>query len=188
MKSHRIIDWPYVIGLLLLPVFIAGIYLLIAWILAWTRYDPAYFSEDYRKRYSSPNDLLVDLETAIRDGDGELLAEVQGTRPAPGKLEKLSDVRFLIYWDGDQKYSNYLFMDMKNFHRYMQHVRLVNGRYVRVPDGAFYLADSGQWKTTFGPLAVIWWLLVILFTLGVWIYRSMAAYRQKMFGKPPGVV
>ena len=187
MKTRKLIDWPYVIGLLLLPIVLVGIFLLVAWILSVTRYDPAFFSDAYQERYAFPNPLLTDLENSLRDGDGALLAELQGTRQIPSNPEKLANLRFLIFWDTHGKYTDYLFMDMKNYHRYLQHLRIVNGRYVRVPDGAYYLADSGRWKTTFGPLAVVYWLLVILFTLGVWIYRSMSAYREKVFGKPPGV-
>ena len=188
MKTQRMIDWPYAIGLLFLPGMILATFLIIAWVIGSVQYDPAYFTDEYVKRYAAPSPLLTDLEIALRNGDGALIAQLQGARQIPSDLERLSDVRFLIYWDGDEKYTDYLFMDMKNYHRYLQHLRFVNGRYVRVPDGVYYLADSGRWKTTFGPLAVVWWLLVILFTLGVWIYRSMAAYRQKVFGKPPGVV
>lgn len=188
MKPQKLIDWPYVIGLLLLPVAIAGIFLLVGWIIGQTRYDPAYFTEEMQKRYATPNLLLEDLENAIRNGDGSLMAQAQASRQVPNNLEKLPKVRFLIYWDGDKKYSDYLFMDMRTYQRYMQHLRLVKGRYVRVPDGIFYLADSGHWLSAFGPLAVLWWLLVILFTLGMWIYRSMSVYRNKTFGKPPGTV
>jgi len=187
MKTRKMIDWPYVIGLLLLPVILVGFFLLVAWIMDLTRYNPAFFSEDYRERYAVPSPLLEDLETALRNGDGALLAELQGTRQVPSNQEKLSNVRFLIFWETHGKYTDYLFMDMKNYHRYLQHLRIVEGRYVLIPDGAYYLADSGRWKFTFGPLALVYWLLVILFTLGIWIYRSMSAYREKVYGKPPGV-
>ena len=187
MKTRKLIDLPYVIGLLFLPVVLAGIFLLIAWLIGLTRYNPAFFSEKYQERYAVPSPLLTDLENALHSGDGALMAELQGTRQKPSNLEKLPSVRFLIFWDKHGKYTDYLYMDMKNYHRYLQHLRVVDGRYVRIPDGIYYLADSGRWKTSFGPLAVMYWLLVILFTLGVWIYRSMSAYREKVFGKPPGV-
>jgi hypothetical protein len=186
VKYPRTIDWPYVIGLLLLPFLILGVFLLVAWIDGWVRYDPAYFTSDYLKRYSTRDQLLTDLESAIRSGDPTLLAESQGTRPSSTKLEPLPNVHLMIFWDGDQKYINYLFMDTRNYQRYMQHVRSVRGRFVRVPDGLFFLADSGQWKLSFGPILVVWYILVILFTLGTWIYRSMAIYRHRVFGRPPG--
>jgi len=187
MKTRKLVDLPYVIGLMVLPLSLAALFLLVAWIIGMTRYNPAFFSEDYQERYAVPSPLLADMENALRNGDGGLMAQLQGTRQVPSNLEKLPNTRFLIFWDKHGKYTDYLYMDMKNYHRYLQHLRMVNGRYVRVPDGAYYLADSGRWKTTFGPLAVVYWLLVILFTLGVWIYRSMSAYREKVFGKPPGV-
>lgn len=188
MKNKKLIDWPYVIGLMLIPVILACGYLLVTWLVGLVRYDPAYFTEEYLKKYSVPSTLLDDLETAIRNGDGSLMAQIQGTRSIPDDLEPLPNVRFMIYWSADKKYTDYLFMDMKNYHRYIQHLRIVNGRYVQVPEGAYFLADSGHWKSAFGPLAEMWWLIVILFTLGIWLSRSMAAYREKVFGKPPGVL
>lgn len=188
MKTQKTIDLPYVIGLLLLPVLLVGLFLLAGWIIGLVRYNPAYFTEEYQKRYAFPSPLLSDLEDALRSGDGKLLAQLQGTRRIPSDLENMPNLRFLIFTDSQDEYSNFLFMDMKNYRRYIQHLRLVKGRYVRVPEGIYYLADSGSWKRTFGPLAVVYWLILIIFTLGVWIYRSMAEYRQKLFGKPPGSI
>lgn len=188
MKNRKLIDLPYVIGLMLLPIILAGGFLLVTWISGLARYDPALFTLEYQKRYAVPSPLLEDLEIALRSGDEALMAELQGTRREPANLEALPKIRFLIYWDSSGEYTDYLFMDTKNYMRYLQHLRLVDGRYVRVPDGAYYLADSGRWKSVFGPLAGIYWLLVVLFTLAMWIYRSMSVYRDKMFGKPPGVV
>lgn len=186
MTVRKSIDLPYVIGLMLLPLILLGIFLLVTRIVGLIRYDPLYFSPEYQERYAVPSPLLEELEKALRSGDTELMARLQGSRLQPSSLEQLPNVRFMIFWDSSGEYSDYLFMDTRNYRRYLQHLRIVDGRYVRVPDGAFYLADSGRWKYFFGPLAVIYWLLVILFTLGVWIYRSMSAYREKLYGKPPG--
>lgn len=187
MKNRKLLDLPYVIGLMLLPIILAGVFLLATWISGLIRYDPALFSAEYQKRYAVPSPLLGELEKALRNGDEALMAQLQGTRRAQANLEPLPNVRFLIFWDSHGEYTDYLFMDTRNYLRYLQHLRLVDGRYVRVPDGAFHLADSGRWKSFFGPLAGIYWLLVIIFTLCVWIYRLMSAYRQKIYGKPPGV-
>ncbi|MBN1147831.1 MAG: hypothetical protein JXA78_11290 [Anaerolineales bacterium] len=185
MKTQRLIDLQYVLGLLLLPFLLLALAFLIQWAQELVRYEPAYFSAEYVQRYEVPNELLMDAETALRQGDASLMAQVQGTRQVPKAIERLPNVRFLIFWDRYGKYSDYLFMDTRNYHRYMQHIKLVRGRYVTVPEGLYYYLDSGNWVKVFGPLLAIWWLVVILFTLGVWIYRSMAAVRQEMYGPRP---
>lgn len=182
MNRRRTIDWQYVLGLLLLPFIITGIFLLIAFIEDLTRYNQAYFNDGYQARYAVPSSLITDLENALRSGDETLLAKLQGTRHVPRNMESKPNLRFMIFWEYDGKYSEYLFIDTSNYHRHMQHLKEVNGRYIVVPDGLYYMANSGRWLSTFGPIAVFWWLVVILFTLGIWFYRSMAAYRQKQYG------
>lgn len=185
MKTRRLIDWQYVLGLMLLPVSILVIAFLISWIQGLVRYDPTYFTDEYLKRYAAPSELLMDLETALRNGDSALLAAVQGTQNVPQRLEPLPNVRFLVFWKFDGKYNDYLFMDTTNYHRYMQHVKLVKGRYVNIPETIHFYMDSGRWIQTFGPIMAIWWLVVILFTVVVWVYRHMAAVRQDIFGPRP---
>lgn len=182
MNPRRTIDGQYVLGLLLLPFLIVGVFLLIAFIEDLTRYNPAYFNDGYQARYNVPNPLITHLENALRSGDETLLAKLQGTHHVPRNMKSNPNLRFLIFWEYDGKYSEYLFIDTSNYHRHMQHLKEVNGRYIRVPDGLYYLMNSGRWLSTFGPIAVFWWLVVILFTLGIWFYRSMAAYRQRQYG------
>ena len=74
-------------------------------------------------------------------------------------------------------------MDTSNYQRYPQHLKLVNGRYVRVPEGLYYMVDSQKWVSTFFPIAAIWWLLVVIFTVGVWFFRIMADFRRRRFGE-----
>jgi len=182
MKLRKLVDWPYVIGLLLLPFFIMGIFLLLAFIQDMTRYNRHFFSPEFRERYAVPNGVITDLENALRSADSELLSEIQGTRSVPEQLIPNPNLRFMIMLEADGKYFDYLFMDTTNYQRFPQHLKQVNGRYVRVPEGLYYLVDSRKWVSTFFPLAAIWWLIVILFTTGVWFFRVMAAYRRKQFG------
>jgi hypothetical protein len=186
VKKQAFIDWQYVVGLVLFPFLLLALAFLVSFIQGVVRYNPAYFTQEYLDRYAIKAELLHDLETAINQGDGLLLAEIQGTRSVPRNLEPLPNVHFLIYWDRDGKYDEYLFMDSQNYHRYMQYLRKAKGRYVRVPEGLYYYMDSGNWIHIFVPLLVIWWVLVALFTLGIWIYRSMAAVRKEMYSTPPG--
>lgn len=185
MDKRRLIDWWYVVGLMALPLLFIALILAAGYIQGLIRYNPAYFSGEYLERYAVPSQVLFDLERAIREADGELLAQTQGADDVPQDLEPLPNVRSLIYWDSEGEYSNYMFMDTTNYRRYMQHLKLVEGRYVRVPEGFYYLIDSGGWIDTFGPIAAIWWLVVILFTAGVWVYRYTAALREEMYGPRP---
>lgn len=183
MKKSKLIDWQYVLGLLFLPFFVMGAILLIAFTQGLVRYNPAYFTDEYRVRYEVPTDLLADLETALQSGDTALLAEVQGVYRVPNQITPLPKLRFMVFWEFSKNYSEYLFVDMSNYYHHMQHLKVVDGRYVQVPDGLYYQVSSGKWITTFGPSALLWWLVVILFTIAVWVYRSMAAFRQERFGK-----
>lgn len=185
MKTLRLIDWQYVLGLMLLPVLVLVIAFLIGWIQGLVRYDPVYFTDEYLQRYATPSELLTDLETALRNGDSALLAALQGTGDVPQHLEPLPNVRFLVFWKRDGKYSDYLFMDKTNYHRYMQHVKLVKGRYVKIPETIHFYMDSGRWIHTFGPIMAIWWLVVILFTAAVWFHRYMAVVRKDIYGPRP---
>jgi hypothetical protein len=182
MKLRKLVDWPYVIGLMLLPFFIMGIFLMLAFIQDLTRYNPHFFNAEFQERYAVPNDVITDLENALMRADSELLSETQGTKSAPQQLIPNPNLRFMIMLEADGKYFDYLFMDTTNYQRFPQHLKQVNGRYVRVPEGLYYLVDSRKWISTFFPLAAIWWLIVILFTIGIWFFRVMAAYRRKRFG------
>lgn len=179
------IDWTYVIGLLLLPIMIMGAILLAGLIQGLTRYNYGYFNQDYQQRYAVPNNLITDLETALREGNEDLMAEIQGTRNAEIKTGANPNLRFMIMLESSGKYLDYLFMDTTNYRRYPQHLKQLNGRYIRVPEGLFYAVDSRQWISTFFPLAALWWMLVILFTISVWFYRLMANYRQRRLGEIP---
>jgi len=185
MKKSKLIDWQYVLGLLIFPFFLLALVLLAGWVMGKIRNHPTYFTNEYVERYSIPSQLLTDLETAIRNGDSLLMAKIQGSRPSSEEIEPLPKVRFLIFWDEEGKYSDYLFMDTSNYHRYMQHIKVVNNRYVRVPEDLYYFVDSGKWVYTFGPIYAMWWLVVILFTIGVWIYRYTDSIRNEMYGPRP---
>jgi hypothetical protein len=182
-KISRWIDWPYVIGLLLLPLLIMGGILLAGFIQGISRYNLEFFKPQYQDLYAVPNSLITDLETALREGDEGLLAEIQGTKTADIKTGANPNLRFMIMIESSGKYLDYLFMDTSNYRRYPQHLKQLNGRYIRVPEGLYYAVDSRLWIATFFPLAAIWWLLVILFTVSVWFFRLMANYRQKRLGE-----
>jgi hypothetical protein len=182
IKAKKTIDWSYVLGLMVIPPVILAFLFLIAGIQGLLRYNPAYFTPEIVERYSQPVSLIDDLENAIEKGDSKQMAVLRGTRQVPRGLKPLPDVHFTIFWDQEGKYWNYLFQDTSTYTRYMQHLKIVNGRYVVVPENLYYYIDSGLWKTFFFPLAIIWWLIVALFTLGMWVYRTMIKVRKEIYG------
>ncbi len=181
IKAKKLIDWSYVLGLMVLPPVVLVLLFLIAGIQGLLRYNPAYFTQEYLARYSQRVSVINDLENAIEKGDAGQMAIIRGTRQVPSGLKPLPDVHFTIFWDQEGKYWNYLFQDTSTYTRYMQHLRLVNGRYVVVPENLYFYMDSGLWKTFFFPLAIVWWVIVALFTLGTWLYRAMIRVRKEMY-------
>jgi hypothetical protein len=170
-------------GLAVLPLLLLGIVLLAGVVQGAVWYDSALFSEVYAGRYRTPDGVIARLEKAWQSGDTGLLAEVQGTRWKKGKLEAMPKVRFSIALPREGEYLEYLFLDYANYHRYIVHIKMVNGRYVVVPENLFYYVNSGRWVRTFYPIAAIWWLALILFALGWWFYRAMNAYLLKEYRK-----
>ncbi len=183
MLRTKYIDWGYVLGLLLLPPVVFALLGLVAWVQGQTRYDPAFFTPEYQERYAFPGAVAVDLEQALKTGDAALLHALTATRAAPPSLQARPQVILALLSSGDEKYLNYLYFDASNYERIVHHIRQVDGRYVVVPEGLYYFYDSGQWKGVFAPLAATWWILVIVFTAGVWFFRYMAETRQRLFGR-----
>jgi hypothetical protein len=182
MKTQKMIDWQYVLGLLMLPVVIVALLLLIGYIQGFIHYDPRYFTPEYVDRYQNVDAVITNLEQALQNGDAGLLAEVRGTRSTPGNLKPAPNLVFSILGEQGEKYQDYLFADRVTYHRFMMHLKKVKNRYVVVPENLYYYVDSGRWTRTFLPIAMIWWLGVILFTAGMWVYRYMEVLRQKMWG------
>ena len=183
------IDRKYVLGLLLLPFVLLVLAFVIKWVQGFVIFDPVYFSTEYLERYEVPKSLLVDLETSLRRGDAALMTQLQGTRWVPKGIEPVSNVRFLAYWDQHGKYTDYMYMDASSTRGYeilgMLHLKRYRGRYISVPEGFYYYLDSGRWINIFGPLTAIWWLIVILFMIVFWVYRTMNAVRQEIYGPHP---
>ncbi|NIP77094.1 MAG: hypothetical protein GTN90_14395, partial [Xanthomonadales bacterium] len=45
----------------------------------------------------------------------------------------------------------------------------------------YFFFDSGRWLEFFAPIAATWWILVIVFTAGVWFFRYMRDVRLATF-------
>ncbi len=181
MRSSKMIDWQYVIGLVLLPFLLLGIAMLTAFIQGRTRYDPAYFTQQYQDLYQNPDAVMARWEQAMQSGNAKRIQEIEGTNSGPGDIEALPAVQFVGFIGKDERYSDYLFLNWDNYHRYALHVKAHNGRYISVSEGIYYYIDSGRWVQTFIPLLVIWYVAMFLFTVGLWIYRYMAMVREQMY-------
>ena len=182
MNKEKYIDWPYFVGLMLVPFVVVGLLFIYAKIDEMTRYDPAFFTEEFLEKYSSPGPVAIALEPILREGDVDSIRELFGTRRGLIKLEARPDLIFVFLLEADEKYFHYLYFDSSNYNRVLQYIREWNGRYVLSRMDLYYYMDSGQWKVIAGPLAAAWWSLVIVVTAGVFVYRRTRTARMKMYG------
>jgi hypothetical protein len=181
MTSPKLIDWPYVIGLLVLPLALAGLLVLAGKLLWIGRYDPAYFTPEYLRLYPTPDAVLYGLETAMRTGDEHMMDGLLATRHGSGPLAPRPKVSFVLMAGQQGDYLEYLFLDLKDYSRVITYVLPEGGRFIAAqPDFYFYM-DSGKWVEVAGPLAATWWILLLLFTGGVYVYRRLALARQAMW-------
>jgi hypothetical protein len=182
MASRRkLIDWPYVAGLLITPVVTVAILFMISFIQGATRYDPAYFAGEYLTRYETPGSVARALEIALRVGDEQLMGELLGTKSGATDIEPRPRLIFALLYDVNEKYYHYMYFDASDYTRHMQYVKEHDGRYIASQADLFFYMDSGQWRSVAGPIAVTWWVLVIVFTAGVYFYRSMARVREERY-------
>ncbi len=182
MASKRLIDWPYVLGLLLLPVVVVGLLHVVKVIQGYTRYDPRYFDEDYRERYDTPGSVAIDLEQALREADHALMAELLGTRRGPSPLQPRPSLIFVFLLSAEGDYFQYLYFNADDYNRVIQYVTEHDGRYLATEPDLFFYIDSGRWLGVAGPIALTWWILVIVFTAGTYVYRRMAIVRLERYG------
>lgn len=169
----------------MLPLVIAGSYILFVHIQALFRYDNAYFTPQYQKRYDAPSTVAVELEKIIRTGDFGALAEITGLRKRINPPKPDPNIRLTVLMKVDDAgYFHYLYFDTKTYERSTFYVKKVMGRYVMVPQDAYFYLDSGQWKVVFGPLATIWWVLLGVTMFGLFIYRAAAKFRNSEYHIP----
>jgi len=177
MKSLRLIEWQYMLILVLFPILLMGILLLAGLILGNVRYNPAFFTESYLQRYKTAGALLKELEQAIKQGDTTKVRELSGTKWSPRAINSTPNLQFSMFWDQDEKYQDYLYFDISNYHRYMFHIKNVDGRFVWVPESLYYYVDSGRWVRTFFPILAIWWIVLFLYYVTKKVYQSLISYR-----------
>ncbi len=180
-KRGRRIDWQYVVGLMLVPLVVAVLLAAGAWLQAARRYDPGYFTPEYVERYEAPGSVAIELEAVLRTGDRDHLQVLQATRGIPQAFSERPALILALLYNVEGDYFNYLYFDASNYERVIQHVREVDGRYVVVEEGLYFFFDSGRWLEFYAPIAATWWILVIVFTAGVWFFRYMRDVRLATF-------
>ncbi len=154
--------WLRAVGLVLAPLLIAGVYILGVQIHSQFRYDAAYFSSEYQAKYDSPGMVAIDLERALQQGDMTLYTELTGLKRFSDILAPKPELHFSILIDVDEQgYFHYLYFDFDTYHRQTHYIKEINGRWLVVPEDAFFYFDSGQWLKVFMPIAISWWVLLI---------------------------
>ena len=183
MTAGRFINWKFVLFLLVVPFLATGVAFVIVFVQGQLRYNPEYFSEEYVARYQILAPFLTDLETALQNGDAELMSVLQGTHGNPRPITPNQNIRYSFLLNRQGGYDNHIYWDIQTYVRYVQHIKEVDGRYVVVPASLYYYVDSGSWPTVFTPPALYWWSFVLIITVAIWIYRFLAAVRRELFGR-----
>ena len=149
---------------------------------------------DFVKRYLGVEAILIAkgkainlappmnrLNTEMRDGIAKSMNQLLATRRGSRPLTARPQVGFVLMAGTQGDYLEYLYLDRQNYSRVMQYVRVEDGRYIAAEADFYFYMDSGMWVDVAGPLAASWWILVLLFTGGVYVYRRLALARQAMW-------
>ena len=156
VKIQSYLNLRRVLAATLLPLVLAGLFVLGVKALGLVRYDPAYFTAEYAEQYDTPGAVARALEGALQSGDRELLAELQGLR-RPAAFETNPKIIFIMLWERDDRYFTYMYLDMQTLRPHPHYVEKVKGRWVVSPADAHYYLHSGRWLVVFTPLAIVWW-------------------------------
>ena len=130
----------------------------------------------YREHVKTLADTARLLETALQTGDSGLAAELQGLR-RPAALPSSPSIKFVMLEERTDRYLTYLYVDMRDYARYPQHLERVRGRWVVAADDLAYYLHSGQWRRTFFTLSIAWWAVGGLGLGLVWILRTSERVR-----------
>ena len=181
MTKKKLIDWPFVVGLLLLPFLVLGVLFVVKFIQNYTRYDQSYFTEEYLARYESPSSVAIALEEALQEADEDLMAELLGTNSGPRDMEPRPSLNYVFLFGRTGDYLQYLYFNRDNYNRHIEFIKEVDGRYVTSAEDMYFYLDSGRWREVAGPLIAMWIVLVIVATSVLYIYRYMARVRESRY-------
>lgn len=176
------VRFRWILFVVLAPFVILGFLILIVNAYGLVRYDPDYFADEYLERYSTPGSTARAMEGALQKDDQSLLAELQGLR-WPAEFETSPSMIFVMLWERTDRYITYLFFDMETYERHPHYFQEVKGRWVVSPPDVYYYIHSGQWKRSFWPLAIVWWLLGAVAIGIVWLFRASERARARLYGE-----
>ena len=183
MTDSRISIRSKLIGLALLPLLLVAVYWLYASVQARIRYDQDYFSPHYQELYAAPGVVAMELERALQSGDSAALHELQGLRRAPKDIEPNPTIRFAILVEIDEAgYFHYLYFDSRTFLRSTYFVKDVGGRWVAAPEDLYFYWDSGMWLGVFLPIAIVWWLILLVVAIARFLFTHAHKYRRNTMG------
>jgi hypothetical protein len=166
------------IGLVVLPLILLAVYMLGVKIHETFRYDESFFTPEYQDVYFTPGSVAIELEQALRSGDSGKIAELTGIRSSTIASESRPNIVLSILMDVDERdYFHYMYFDISTYLRETHYIKQVNGRWVVSPQDAYFYYDSGQWVKVFGPIASVWW--AILLVIGIGNLVSKAASRTR---------
>jgi hypothetical protein len=169
-------------GLFLLPLFAAGMYILVVRLQGLIRYDPSYFTEYYQGLYPSPGAVASAIELALHNETPSTFAELTGLRHEMRPPQASPDVRLMIVLKvTDAGYYQYLFFNVKTYQRIVYNVKEVNGRWILAPRDPYYFLDSGDWLLFFTPATAIWWSLLAVVAVGTVTFRLAARFREQLY-------
>jgi hypothetical protein len=166
----------WVLAAIVLPFAVLGLVVLALEGVEPGRFDPAYFVEPYSARYSTPGATVKAMERALRRGEPELLAELQGLN-RPAEFGTSPAMAFVELWERRGRYSIYLFLDRQTYERYLIPFEQVDGRWVAGPRDLRYYVHSGLWRGFFLRATGGWWALVAIGGSLVWLGRKSARFR-----------
>src|SRR5690606_17062651 len=157
----------------LLPVLVAGLWVLFAWVQSLTarRYHPRLFTPEVAARYDPPRTVLDGLAVVFKTGDRELLAELEGLR-RPRPVVHNPRVSGSVRWQRTDDYWTYMFWDMQTWERVPGHTIELNGRWILAPEDAGLFVATGLWLNSWAPMALVYWLAEVVPALGL-------AFRQR---------
>lgn len=158
----------------LLPLLGAGIFILIGTVqgIPALRYDPAYFSAEHAATYDSPREVLFGLEEVFKTGDRQLLAEVEGLR-RPRSVARNPRLFGALMWERDEHYFSYMYWDSETWDRYLVHTEQRDGRWIVVPEDAFFFLRTGLWLRAWLPIAVVYYIAEVV-GLFIWALTTRA--------------
>lgn len=130
------------------------------------RYEARYFTADYLVKFDTPGGTALFLEQALQDGDAQLMRELLATKAEPAPIQARPDLLLYDLRNRSGDYYNYLYTTENRRYRRIEHITFVDGRYLVAEEDLYYTFESGRWPQVFGPLAVTYYVLLLL-ALGV---------------------